>query len=111
MLDELPLSTENLALIGISALHTVRWVTMACFRFGPLPENNVLQFFDVTAAVAGTVSPSISDGIHVMLAPLARGRHTLRFGGTLDLTSLGGPVIDQDITYELNVRRSTAGEW
>ena len=111
MLDELPLSTENLALIGISALHTVRWVTMACFRFGPLPENNVLQFFDVTAAVAGTVSPSISDGIHVMLAPLARGASHAALRRDARSHFARRSRDHQDITYELNVRRSTAGEW
>jgi len=72
------------------------------FTFGPLPDNNVLQFFGVNAP-AGTVSASVSDGVHLMLAPLSRGDHTLHFHGALDLSSIGGPTFVQDITYHLTV--------
>ena len=77
-------------------------VESALFTFGPLPDNNVLQFFGVNAP-AGTVSASVSDGVHLMLAPLSRGDHTLHFHGALDLSSIGGPTFVQDITYHLTV--------
>jgi hypothetical protein len=72
------------------------------YTFGPLPDNNVLQLFGVDAP-PGTISPSVSDGVHVMLAPLSRCEHTLHFHGVIDLSSIGGPTFIQDITYNLSV--------
>jgi hypothetical protein len=48
------------------------------FVFGPLPANNVLQSFGVDAP-AGTVSPSVSDGVYLLLNPFDKGTHTLHF--------------------------------
>jgi hypothetical protein len=68
------------------------------FTFGPLPDNNVLQFFAFDAP-AGSTSRSVGDGFYLLLAPLAPGPHTLRFGGTF-----GSPInFTLDITYHLNV--------
>jgi hypothetical protein len=39
-----------------------------------------------------------------MLRPLSVGTHTIRFGGTIDLSDVGGPVFIQDIKYTLTVR-------
>ena len=72
------------------------------FTFGPLPENNILQPF-IPAAVAGATSPSVGNGVYLMLAPLSRGEHTLHTYGVADLTSIGGPKFIQDITYHLTV--------
>jgi len=61
------------------------------FTFGPLPDNNVLQFFGVDAP-AGTTSISVDAGYYLMLAPLSAGKHTLHFsasfsnGFSLDIT-------------------------
>jgi hypothetical protein len=67
------------------------------FTFGPLPANNLL------GAAAGSTSPSVSDGYFIMLAPLSAGEHTIHFGGTLDASSIGGPIFIEDITYHLVV--------
>lgn len=69
------------------------------FYFGPLPENNVLQFFGVDAP-AGATSLSVADGFYLMLPPLPVGNHTVKFGGTF------GPPISftVDITYHLTVK-------
>lgn len=67
------------------------------FEFGPLPNNNLL------GAPEGSTSPSVSDGIFLMLAPLSVGSHTLHFGGVVDLTEIGGPIFIQDITYHITV--------
>jgi hypothetical protein len=67
------------------------------FTFGPLPANNAL------GAPQGSTSPSVSDGYFVMLKPLSVGEHTLHFGGTADLTPVGGPIFIQDITYHITV--------
>lgn len=72
------------------------------FTFGPLPENNALQAIGYDAP-AGTTSPSVSDGYFAMVKPLSVGTHTLHFGGVVDLTSIGGPLFIQDITYTITV--------
>jgi hypothetical protein len=66
------------------------------FTFGPLPDNNLL------GAPAGATSPSVSDGYHVMLAPLSVGQHTLEFGGKLVAPPLNLTFIE-DITYHITV--------
>jgi hypothetical protein len=48
------------------------------FEFGPLPENNLFQFFDLEAP-AGTKSFSVSDGMFLLVEPLSPGTHTIRF--------------------------------
>jgi hypothetical protein len=70
------------------------------FTYGPLPDNNVLEFFGVAGAVAGATSLSASDGWWLMLAPLPAGQHTIHFGGTLGTP----PFFILDITYHLTVR-------
>jgi hypothetical protein len=72
------------------------------FTFGPLPDNNVLQFFGLVAP-AGTTAQSVNDGIHLMLHPLSTGNHVLRFYAELDLGPIGGPKFIQDITYYIRV--------
>lgn len=72
------------------------------FTFGPLPENNVQQFTGVDAP-AGTRSPAVSDGYFAMVKPLSVGTHTIRFGGVIDVTSIGGPYFIQDFTYTITV--------
>jgi hypothetical protein len=72
------------------------------FTYGPLPENNLPQLFGLDAP-AGTTSPAVGDGVHVMLAPLSVGKHTLHFGGLVDLTGIGGPMFIQDIAYHITV--------
>jgi hypothetical protein len=69
------------------------------FFLGPLPEDNILGDDEL----AGTISPSVSDGYWAMVKPLSVGLHSLRFGGLVDLTPIGGPVFIQDIAYEVDV--------
>jgi hypothetical protein len=56
-------------------------------------------------APEGSTSLSVSDGVFVMLKPLAPGQHKLQFGGTVDLSSIGFGVFTQDITYHITVKR------
>ncbi len=79
-------------------------VQSPAFTYGPLPDNNVLQFFGLTAP-EGSTSLSVADGVFVMLAPLSAGKHKLRFGGMADYSSIGGPIFIQDITYNITVRK------
>jgi hypothetical protein len=66
------------------------------FTYGPLPDNNLLGL------PAGTTSPSVSDGYHMMLAPLSVGQHTLEFGGIVSAPEINLTFI-QDITYHITV--------
>ncbi len=69
------------------------------FTYGPLPDNNVLQFFGYNAP-QGTTSASINKGYHLMLPPLSKGHHTLHYGGTF------GPPINfsLDVTFHLTIQ-------
>ncbi len=77
------------------------------FTFGPLPSNNVLQYNGYADATNGAVSPSVSDGAFLLLAPLSPGSHTIHFTGALSLSTAAGDPFDfefrLDITYHLTV--------
>ena len=92
----------------VTNLHRQR-VASPLFQFGPLPQDNILQLFGY-AAPAGATSPSVSDGYFAMLKPLSRGVHTLHFGGSLDLSSIGGPLFTQDIRYTITVKSNKKGD-
>ncbi len=53
------------------------------FEFGPLPEDNLFDFFGLDAP-AGTTSPAVDAGVYLLLAPLSVGMHVVHFGGTFD---------------------------
>lgn len=65
------------------------------FIYGPLPDNNVLQFFGFDAP-AGATSKAVADGFYLMLAPLSVGEHTIKFTGSV-------PGFTLDITYNLTI--------
>ncbi len=76
------------------------------FTFGPLPENNVLQWLGFDAP-AGTTSQSVADGIYLMLAPLSVGKHTIHFKGTFKFTQEPDGfdlVFKQDVNYQITVK-------
>jgi hypothetical protein len=85
------------------------------FTFGPLPENNVLQFLYPADKYpemqdnikAGATSDSVADGIYLMLAPLSVGKHTIHFKGMFKFTEdQDGSdfVFKQDINYQITVK-------
>jgi hypothetical protein len=49
------------------------------FEWGPLPNDNIFQFFGLNAPV-GTTSPAVAAGYYLLLEPLSVGNHVLRFG-------------------------------
>jgi hypothetical protein len=63
--------------VPVENLDSYRFET-PMFEFGPLPENNLFQFFDLDAP-AGTKSFSVSDGMFLLVEPLSPGTHTIRF--------------------------------
>jgi hypothetical protein len=94
-------SSLSVTLDGVAINNLAQYgVTSPLFTYGPLPNNNILQFFGLTAP-QGTTAQSVSDGIHLMLRPLSKGGHTLHFHSELDFG--GGSAFIQDITYNLYV--------
>jgi hypothetical protein len=76
------------------------------YTYGPLPANNVLQYFGVDAP-AGSTSLSVADGYFVMLAPLSAGQHTIHFAGIILFTQAQDgfdELFELDITYHLTVQ-------
>lgn len=67
------------------------------FTFGPLPDNNIFESWGYPDTV-GQTSPAVSDGIHLLLAPLPVGRHTIHFHAEV-------PAFNflLDITYHIKV--------
>jgi hypothetical protein len=67
------------------------------FTYGPLPDDNVLQFFGLDAP-AGATSLAVGDGVYVMVRPLRPGTHTIEFHGEVPSFRLF-----LDISYEITV--------
>jgi hypothetical protein len=67
------------------------------FEFGPLPDNNVLQFFGVDAP-EGATSEAAADGYYMMLNPLPPGDHKIKW------SSNWGDVFTQNVEYEVLVQ-------
>ena len=93
---------------GVAANDLIEFRTESrLFEYGPLPENNLLQFFGFDAP-AGSTSPAVSDGVFVMVKPLSAGKHTIHFGGTLVFTLADDGfdfIFDLDITYNITVKK------
>ncbi|MHC1768797.1 MAG: hypothetical protein AB9869_31695 [Verrucomicrobiia bacterium] len=52
------------------------------FEFGPLPLNNLFDYFElVDSPAAGKKSLAVDAGIYLMLNPLSVGAHTIHVGG------------------------------
>jgi hypothetical protein len=73
------------------------------FTYGPLPEDNVLEFWGYTAP-AGSTSPAVSDGVFLMLAPLSAGQHTIHIGGSLFIPEWDNYSFVIDVNYKLTVQ-------
>lgn len=63
-----------------------------------LPEDNFLAAIGETGVGAGQVW-GVDDGIYVMLKPLTRGKHTIRFAGTFPQYNFS-----LDFTYDVTVK-------
>ncbi|MFN0125453.1 MAG: hypothetical protein ACKV19_02070 [Verrucomicrobiales bacterium] len=87
---------------GHSVAHLERYRSDSpLFDVGPLPENNIL------GVDAGTVIPTVDDGIYLLIARLSPGEHTIRFGGRVFVPAgvLGDDPFEfsQDVTYHITV--------
>jgi hypothetical protein len=94
--------------VPVADLNTLR-VQSPLFKFGPLPDNNVLQFFlGDEAAPEGAKTNAVADGVHLLVQKLPKGDHVIRFAGAQSFSKANGDpfdfVFDLDITYHVTVR-------
>jgi hypothetical protein len=68
--------------VNVTNLNAYR-VESPLFEFGPLPEDNLFDFFGLDAP-PGTTSLAVDAGVYLLLAPLSIGTHVVHFGGTFD---------------------------
>ena len=85
---------DGTAIAGLESTSSPYRVQSPVFSY-TLPEENIYEFFGMSVP-AGPVSPVVGDGYYLMLAPLSRGAHTLRFHGAAGTFTL-------DVTYHLTV--------
>ena len=62
-----------------------------------VPDNNIFQIFGEDFP-GGSTSPSVSDGVYLMLRPLSAGRHVIHVTGEIPTYNFG-----LDVTYNLKV--------
>lgn len=67
------------------------------FTFGPLPEDNLLEYLGLDNTV-GATSDSVDAGYYLLLRPLKQGEHTLRVLATFD--EFSAPI---DTTFIITV--------
>jgi hypothetical protein len=70
------------------------------FELWTPPEDNLYQFWGFD--FAGRQYPTVADGVYLMLYPLSRGNHVIRFTGNI-MGDTGTPRFSLDITYNVMV--------
>ena len=74
------------------------------FVFGPLPENNIFDFFGLPDTV-GATSTAVDAGFYLLLNPLSVGEHEIHISGGLDPFTPDDPTDDIviDTTFHVTV--------
>lgn len=85
--------------LPVPSLRDHRAISPGGFSF-ILPDANVLQHLGLSADVAGTYTPQVSDGYWLLLAPLSVGNHTIVAHNIPDPSN----GTEQQITYHITVR-------
>jgi hypothetical protein len=83
--------------------HTLYRVQSPAFTYTVASHNNLLAaIFDGPCIPDGiTVTPAVSDGVFLMVAPLSAGPHTIHFVGVVG--PVATPFFFKDITYNITV--------
>jgi hypothetical protein len=83
--------------------HTLYRVQSPAFTYTVASHDNLLAaVFDGPCIPDGiTVTPAVSDGVFVMVAPLSVGQHTIHFVGVVGPVTT--PFFFKDITYNITV--------
>jgi hypothetical protein len=76
------------------------------FNVGPLPANNIIEWFGA-AAPEGSTSAAVGDGVYLMIEPLGKGSHTLHFTAAASFTQAADGFDFEfrlDVTYHITVK-------
>ena len=97
--------------VAVEDLFDYRVGVSRLFKYGPLPDDNVLANLYAGTPLAdnfpeGAMSPAVADGYCLMLKPLSHGEHTIHFGGVQQYTAEQDGfdfTFTLDITYHITV--------
>ena len=94
---------DGVAVAGLDNPQTTSYFTEATpFSYTTALSDSILYTpaYDLTCIPGGTtIGPAVADGVYLMLAPLAPGKHTLHFTGIVGPTN--APFLDVDLTYQI----------
>lgn len=102
--SEASCTIDGVTVQGLSNPQTTPYrVQSPAFSYTLASSDNLLaaDFGEPCIPDGTTVSPAVSDGVFLMLAPLSVGDHTIRFVGVVG--PLESPFFSLDITYHLKV--------
>jgi len=95
---------DGTAIPGLdSPTNTIYNIVSPPFSYTTAEKNNVVAVATGDPCLPGglTVYPAVADGVYLMLAPLAPGKHTIHYVGVAG--PLSAPFLVLDITYEITV--------
>ena len=99
---------DGVAVPGLSNPATTRYlVTTPPFSYTTAKEANVVaNLFGVPCLPNGfTVYPAVTDGVYLMIPPLAPGKHVICFVGIVGPAS--SPFVESDLTYDITVPKES----
>jgi hypothetical protein len=102
--SETTCTIDGVAVAGLDdPQHTFYRVQSPAFTYTVASHDNLLAaVFDGPCIPDGiTVTPAVSDGVFIMVAPLSVGQHTIRFVGVVG--PVASPFFFKDITYNITV--------
>jgi hypothetical protein len=95
---------EKAEIDGVDVKGKISDAPSSVFKFGPLPDDNVLQYLEYETATEGTVSQSAADGYYMMVAPLSPGVHKIEW-----ISNYGDGAFVQDVEYTVIVEPNGEG--
>jgi len=96
---------DGVPVAGLSNPQTTTYLVQSPpFSYTTAECGNFLPVFNGVTCIPGgtTIYPAVTDGVYLMLAPLAPGKHTIHYVGEV---GPGGIYLTQDITYDITVLR------
>jgi hypothetical protein len=98
---------DGVAVTGLeNPTNTIYNVVSTPFSYTTAEKDNIVAVSEGEPCLTGglTIYPAVADGVYLMLAPLAPGRHSIHFVGVAG--PLDSPFLKLDITYDITVRPS-----
>lgn len=95
---------DGVAVPGLeNPTNTIYNVVSVPFSYTTAEKDNIVAVSEGEPCLPGglTIYPAVADGVYLMLAPLAPGRHSIHFVGVAG--PLSSPFLKIDITYDITV--------